>query len=144
MAGVEAEAVLQEALRADSGLQQALATHLNVSTSQSRMTNVVTVNGTKMRGSQITLGPITVTKPNTTAGLLGLAAALVVVAALLVYGVVQLAGDMVCKALISPGALPPSWTSNSPGVVEGPPSARWLRASRDDRLCRLIRHHPHL
>ncbi|MEV8455714.1 hypothetical protein AB0467_13790 [Streptomyces sp. NPDC052095] len=86
----EAERVLREELRADPGFQQTLAARLNVSTTH--MTNVVTVNGTKMRGNQISLGPITVNKPNTTAGLLGLAAALVVVAALVVYGVVQLAG----------------------------------------------------
>ncbi|MFF3955242.1 hypothetical protein ACFYY1_18735 [Streptomyces sp. NPDC001890] len=86
----EAERVLREELRADPGFQQTLAARLNVSTTH--MTNVVTVNGTKMRGNQISLGPITVNKPNTTAGLLGLAAALVVVAALLVYGVVQLVG----------------------------------------------------
>ncbi|MEU2657267.1 hypothetical protein ABZ615_18315 [Streptomyces sp. NPDC007325] len=86
----EAEAVLREALRADHGLQQTLATHLNVA--PTRMTNVVMVNGTRMRGSQVSLGPITLHKPNTTAGLLGLAASLVVVAALLVYGVLQLAG----------------------------------------------------
>lgn len=86
----EAERVLREELRADPGFQQTLAARLSVSTTH--MTNVVTVNGTKMRGNQISLGPITVNKPNTTAGLLGLAAALVVVAALLVYGVVQLVG----------------------------------------------------
>ncbi|WP_093894749.1 hypothetical protein [Streptomyces sp. Ncost-T10-10d] len=87
----EAERVLREELAADPGFQQTLAARLNVSTTH--MTNVVTVNGTKMRGNQVSLGPITVNKPNTTAGLLGLAAALAVVAALLVYGVVQLVGD---------------------------------------------------
>lgn len=87
----EAERVLREELGADPGFHQTLAARLNVSTTH--MTNVVTVSGTKMRGSQISLGPITVNKPNTTAGLLGLAAALIVVAVLLVYGVVQLVGD---------------------------------------------------
>ncbi|MFB7339098.1 hypothetical protein [Streptomyces hydrogenans] len=87
----EAETVLREALRADQRLQQALATHLNVS--PTHMTNVVMVNGTKMRGNQITLGPITLHKPNTTAGLLGLAVSLVAVAAVLVYGVLRLAGE---------------------------------------------------
>ncbi|MFD8824819.1 hypothetical protein ACFV1C_20980 [Streptomyces sp. NPDC059605] len=87
----EAERVLREELGADPGFHQTLAARLNMSTTH--MTNVVTVSGTKMRGSQISLGPITVNKPNTTAGLLGLAAALVVVAVLLVYGVVQLVGD---------------------------------------------------
>ncbi|MGY3341104.1 hypothetical protein ACVW0K_007297 [Streptomyces filamentosus] len=88
----EAEAVLHEALRADPVFQQVLAAHLSVSTTQTQMSNVVNVHGTRMRGSQISLGPITVNKPNTTAGLLGLAAAIVVVAALLVYGLVQLTG----------------------------------------------------
>lgn len=88
----EAERVLQEELGADPAFRQVLATRLNVSTTHTGMTNVVTVSGTRMRGSQISLGPITVNKPNTTAGLLGLAAALVVTAALLVYGVVQLVG----------------------------------------------------
>lgn len=89
----EAESLLREALSADPGFQQVLAAQLHTSTTQAQMTNVVMVNGTKMRGSQVTLGPITVKKPNTTAGLLGLATALVVVAALLVYGVVRLAAD---------------------------------------------------
>ncbi|MFF6794348.1 hypothetical protein ACFY9C_35360 [Streptomyces filamentosus] len=88
----EAEAVLHEALRADPVFQQVLAAHLSVSTTQTQMSNVVNVHGTRMRGSQISLGPVTVHKPNTTAGLLGLAAAIVVVAALLVYGLVQLTG----------------------------------------------------
>ncbi|MFJ6426116.1 hypothetical protein [Streptomyces hydrogenans] len=87
----EAEAVLREALRADHGFQQTLAIHLNMS--PTHMNNVVMLNNTKMRGSQISLGPIILRKPNTTAGLLGLATALVVVAALLVYGVLQLAGE---------------------------------------------------
>ncbi|MGY3333905.1 hypothetical protein ACVW0K_007371 [Streptomyces filamentosus] len=89
----EAERVLREELGADPGFRQTLAARLDVSTTLTQMTNVVMVNGTKMRGNQVTLGPITVNKPNTTAGLLGLAATLVAVVALLVYGVVQLAGD---------------------------------------------------
>ncbi|MEU3402195.1 hypothetical protein [Streptomyces filamentosus] len=88
----EAEAVLHEALRADPVFQQVLAAHLSVSTTQTQMSNVVNVHGTRMRGSQISLGPVTVHKPNTTAGLLGLAVAIVVVAVLLVYGLVQLTG----------------------------------------------------
>ncbi|MGY3847428.1 hypothetical protein ACWV2X_19640 [Streptomyces hydrogenans] len=89
----EAERVLRSELGADPGFRQTLAARLNVSTTQTQMANVVMVNGTKMRGNQISLGPITVNKPNTLAGLLGLAATLVVVVALLVYGVVQLVGD---------------------------------------------------
>ncbi|MFF0751888.1 hypothetical protein [Streptomyces sp. NPDC004267] len=90
----EAERVLREELGADPAFQQILAARLNVSTTQAQMTNVVMVNGTKMRGSQISLGPVTFNKPNTTAGMLGLAVALVVLAALLVYGMAQLVGNV--------------------------------------------------
>ncbi|MFH8475047.1 hypothetical protein [Streptomyces sp. NPDC018000] len=87
----EAEAVLREEARADPGLRSALETHLN--TSVSRTTGSVVINGGKVRGNQISLGPITVNKPNTTGGLLGLAAALLVAVALLVYGGVRFVVD---------------------------------------------------
>ncbi|MFE7509989.1 hypothetical protein ACFU8I_01980 [Streptomyces sp. NPDC057540] len=89
----EAERVLRTELGADPGFRETLAARLNVSMPQTQMSHVVNVHGTRMRSSQISLGPVTVNKPNTTAGLLGVAVALVVVAALLVYGVVQLLGE---------------------------------------------------
>ncbi|MEU3217354.1 hypothetical protein [Streptomyces sp. NPDC006971] len=87
----EAEAVLREEVRADPALQGTLAVHLNASASHT--TGSVVINGGKVRGSQISVGPITVNKPNTTGGLLVLAAALLVAVALIVYGGVRLVGD---------------------------------------------------
>ncbi|MFF3609299.1 hypothetical protein [Streptomyces sp. NPDC002463] len=78
---------------AGPAFRQVLAAHLNVSTNHAQMVNVVMVNGTRMRGSHISLGPITIHRPGTTAGVLGLAVSLIVVAALLVYGMARLVGN---------------------------------------------------
>lgn len=86
----EAEAVLREEIEADPGLRNALSLHLNASATQA---TGIFIHGGKVRGSQVSLGSITIHKPNTTGGLLGLAAALLVVVALVLYGGSQILGD---------------------------------------------------
>ncbi|WP_327306965.1 hypothetical protein OG730_28815 [Streptomyces sp. NBC_01298] len=79
----EAEAVLREEIEADPVLRDALTVHVNASTNQA---TGIFMQGAKVRRSQISLGSITIHRPNTTAGLLGLAVALLVVVALAYYG----------------------------------------------------------
>ncbi|WP_158857924.1 hypothetical protein [Streptomyces sp. NRRL B-1347] len=87
----EAESVLREEARQDPALRSALTAHLSASSSHT--SGSVVISGSRLRGSQISLGPVTINKPSSTGGLLGLVAALVVVIALLIYGGVQLAVD---------------------------------------------------
>ncbi|QDQ09161.1 hypothetical protein [Streptomyces spectabilis] len=87
----EAESILREETQTDPALRGTLTSHL--STSSSRTAGSVVINGSKIRGSQITLGPVTINKPSSTGGLLSLMAALAVVIGLLIYGGVRLAAD---------------------------------------------------
>ncbi|MDD9381488.1 hypothetical protein M8Z33_33540 [Streptomyces sp. ZAF1911] len=86
----EAEAVLREEIEADPGLRNALSVYVNASANQA---TGIFLQGAKVRRSQISLGSITIHKPNTTGGLLGLAVALLIVVALVLYGGSQLIKD---------------------------------------------------
>ncbi|MGC0327012.1 hypothetical protein RKD23_000002 [Streptomyces sp. SAI-170] len=89
-ARAEAATVLDEELRADPGLRHLLSLHLNAPVTHT--TGSVVINGGRVRSSQIALGPLTINKPNTLGGLLGLVIALLAVVALVVYGGLNLVG----------------------------------------------------
>ncbi|MFJ5774646.1 hypothetical protein [Streptomyces sp. NPDC093094] len=87
----EAVTALRGEVREDPDLQRTLAMHLDTSTAQT--SGSVTFHGSKVRGSQIALGSITVNKPGSTGATVGLVVVVLALVALIVYGGVSLFSD---------------------------------------------------
>ncbi|MGY1584571.1 hypothetical protein [Streptomyces sp. MN13] len=136
----EAVTVLRREVREDPDLQRTLAMHLD--TAMSQTTGSVTFHGSRVRGSQIALGSITINKPASTGAVVGLVAVVLVLVALIIYGAVNLVSDAsadsgdekkakpgtTVRALSAaetermlPGLsdLPGKWTVDRPPFVEG-------------------------
>lgn len=90
-ARAEAVTVLREEVREDPDLQRTLAIHLDTSNAQT--TGSITLHGSKVRGSQIALGSITINKPDSTGATVGLVAVVLALVGLIVYGAVNLFPD---------------------------------------------------